>query len=298
MNSLRVLSFLFYHPLTIRHKLKALIRFLRWQIVSRLAPGCVAVPFVNGVRILAQAGMTGATGNIYAGLHEFEDMAFVLHMLRKDDLFVDVGANVGSYALLASGAVGARTIAIEPIPRTFSYLSDNINLNNLHSRVTGLNIGLGAKDEVLHFTSGLDTVNHVIRGSSLCHDSIDVEVKTLDNILAGLVPIMIKIDVEGFEEDVLNGGHRVLSSNYLLAVLLELNGAGSRYGVDDDTLHDKMLAYGFESHRYSPLDRRLISLNGGRNTIGNTLYIRSVDAVVKRISESSEYFIQNVRTWL
>ena len=46
------------------------------------------------------AGMTGATGNVYCGLHEFEDMALVLHALRPRDLFVDVGANVGSYTVL------------------------------------------------------------------------------------------------------------------------------------------------------------------------------------------------------
>jgi hypothetical protein len=42
------------------------------------------------------------SGNIYAGLHEFGDMAFVLHFLRAGDLFADVGANIGSYTVLAS----------------------------------------------------------------------------------------------------------------------------------------------------------------------------------------------------
>jgi hypothetical protein len=37
-----------------------------------------------------------ATGNLYVGLHEFEEMAFLLHFLRRGDLFADVGANVGS----------------------------------------------------------------------------------------------------------------------------------------------------------------------------------------------------------
>lgn len=57
--------------------------------------------------------MTGATGNIYVGLHEFEDMAFLLHVLRRTDLFVDVGANIGSYTILAGGAAGAKLLLNE-----------------------------------------------------------------------------------------------------------------------------------------------------------------------------------------
>ena len=56
--------------------------------------------------------MTGATQNIYCGLQEFEEMAFLLHFLRKDDLPLDIGANIGSYTILAASSVGARTMAI------------------------------------------------------------------------------------------------------------------------------------------------------------------------------------------
>jgi FkbM family methyltransferase len=47
-------------------------------------------------------------------------MAFVLHLLRPDHKFVDVGANVGSYTVLAAGAVGAEVICIEPV-RSFTF---------------------------------------------------------------------------------------------------------------------------------------------------------------------------------
>ena len=242
--------------------------------------------------------MTGATGNIYAGLHEFEDMSFLLHMLRKDDLFIDIGANIGSYTLLASGAVGAQSIAIEPIPKTFAHLQDNISLNKLYSKVTALNIGLGNENGMLQFTSGLDTINHVATDFGVCHDTIDAEVRTLDDILSGVVPIMIKIDVEGFEENVIKGGHKTLSDHLLMAVLLELNGSGNRYNSNENVLHEKMLAYGFESYRYSPFNRKLISLNSNHNTLGNTLYIRNIAAVKERVSQSLCYCIHNVDTWL
>ena len=57
--------------------------------------------------------MYGATGNIYCGLHDFEEMSFLMHFLRAGDVFADVGVNVGAYSMLAA-SVGARAIAFEP----------------------------------------------------------------------------------------------------------------------------------------------------------------------------------------
>ena len=51
--------------------------------------------------------MIGATGNLFCGLHEIEDMGFVLHFLRSDDIFLDVGVNVGTYTVLAAGVAGS-----------------------------------------------------------------------------------------------------------------------------------------------------------------------------------------------
>jgi len=105
-------------------------RVLRWQIASHIQDE-VIVHWIGGTRLAARRGMTGLTGNIYAGLHEFADMAFVLHFLRPCDLFVDVGANVGSYTILASGVVRCHTVAFEPDPLTAAALERNINLNQI-----------------------------------------------------------------------------------------------------------------------------------------------------------------------
>jgi len=69
-------------------------------------PGPIALPFVGGSVLLAIRGMTGASGNWYCGLAEFEDMALVLHALRPGELFVDIGANVGAYSVLAVSGGG------------------------------------------------------------------------------------------------------------------------------------------------------------------------------------------------
>lgn len=99
----KTLSYVLRHPLNQSFKCAAVGRWLRWQLVSRLAPGPIIVAFGPNTSLAVSSGMTGATGNIYTGLHEFEDMAFLLHFLRSGDTFVDVGANVGSFSILVRG---------------------------------------------------------------------------------------------------------------------------------------------------------------------------------------------------
>lgn len=289
MGILNTLGFILSHPLNDKRKLASIIRFAQWQIGSRLASGSVAKRFVDHTRLLVGRGMHGATQNIYCGLQEFEDMAFVLHALREGDGFVDVGANIGSYTVLAGGAAGARCISIEPGPGAFGHLLDNINLNRIGDRVTALNIGIGKERGVLRFTSGLDTVNHVLAESEGEGEAIEVEIERLDDVLSGFEPAMIKIDVEGFETNVIAGAHEVLSRVSLLAVIMELNGSGGRYGFDESHLHRQMLGYGFEAFSYAPFERKLVPLEGKNARSGNTLYVRNAAEVSRRLGGARKF---------
>jgi FkbM family methyltransferase len=276
------------HPLNRTDKLSSLTRFARWQIGSRLLPGAVSMPFVNESRLLVSPGMTGATGNVYCGLHELEDMAFVLHCLRDTDVFVDIGANIGSYTVLASGAVGARTISVEPIPSAYTYLIDNIRINNIQSKVSPLNIGLGSSKGTLRFSSDRDTMNHVLVENEEVESIVEVAVDTIDNIVADSPPSLIKIDVEGFETEVIAGADQTLSNPTLLALIMELNGSGHRYGYDEEALHNQIVSYGFTPSRYQPL-KRLFSTVKEKGTSGNTLYVRDFEAANERLQTAPKY---------
>lgn len=283
------------HPLSKRMKVAALKRWLKWQIGSRLVPGGVAVTFVNDAKLLVQPGMTGATGNIYLGLHEFENMSFVLHMLRKNDLFVDIGANIGSYTILASAVVGAKCISIEPIPATYNHLLNNINLNGVKDLVNSYNLGIGQKNGTLNFTSDNDTTNHVLdERRDTSNKVVEVEVKSLDNLIGSLAPKLLKIDVEGYENAVIEGARKVLSSDALDAVIMELNGSGDKYGYDEIALHKKMTDYGFKPFIYNPFERKLISLNGKNVFSDNTLYLRNIESISKRLSTSEAFRVNGL----
>jgi FkbM family methyltransferase len=286
-NLTRLLSFIWSHPLNKHGRFAAFGRLLRWQIASRLLAGPIALPFVNGTYLFASRGMTGATGNYYCGLHEYEDMSFALHFLQRNDLFVDVGANIGSYAILAAGGGGAQVIALEPIPETFESLARNVMLNGLEKKIRILNIGAGSRSDELLFSASQDTVNHVLAKGEAAIDIVTVPVRSLDEVLLGCIPNLIKIDVEGFETEVISGATKTLSDPRVLAVIMELNGSGNRYGLNEDELHLRMLAFGFETYSYSPEERKLKSMKNKRNYFGNTLYLRSIDEIRSRISESS-----------
>lgn len=289
VNLIRTLRFITNHPLNRDQKIKSIIRFAKWQVGARLVPGAVLVDWVNGSKFLVRRGETGLTGNIYTGLHEFKDMAYLLHVLREGDLFVDVGANVGSYSILACSAIGAHGIALEPVPSTFNMLSDNMRINHVENKVECINEGVGAARGKLKFTSENDTMNHVLADGESCGDAIIVKVCTLDEKLNGRQPGLIKIDVEGFEARVLEGAKSILEDETLHSVIMELNGSGERYGFDEHEILKKMKQFGFDTYTYNPFSRVLESLKGKNESSGNTLFIRNRTFVDKRLQASGKF---------
>jgi FkbM family methyltransferase len=216
-------------------------------------------------------------------------MGFVLHLLRPGDHFLDVGANVGSYTVLAAGAVGASVTCVEPIPATFAKLQRNIGLNGLSTTVNAWQGGLSDAAGTLRFTEDLDMVNHVVAEAEIAH-SVAVPVTTLDDLVGDNVPVLIKIDVEGHERAVLLGASATLADRCLLAVVMETNGSGARYGVGDEQLSGLMLAYGFAAYGYDPFGRRLIDAKYGD---GNTVFVRDRALVEVRLRDAKRYRLIN-----
>lgn len=233
--------------------------------------------------------MTGATGNLYCGLHEFQDMSFLLHFLRKEDLFVDIGANVGSYTILAGAHVEANTISFEPVPATYQWLLDNVIINKMQSRVTTINAAVGANPGTVRFTSMLDTVNHVATMEE--KSFIEVPIDSLGNFLEDQSPRLMKIDVEGFETEVIHGAEMILRNQELKAIIIELNGSGSRYGYDEGKIIEKLNEHGFIQVSYDPLRRRLYKDEShGQH---NSIFVRDFEFIIDRLKSSPKFRILN-----
>lgn len=268
---LKTLSFITSHPLTRDRPLAAIGRFVRWQIESRLKKE-VEFEWIEGSKLIVRNGMTGATGNIYCGLHEFADMAFLLHFLRPGDLFVDVGANIGSYTVLASAVCGAETIAIEPDPVTMGWLKKNIAANQIGDAVTTVEAAVGREEGEVNFTVGLDTVNQVAHAGH--QNTRKVRVVRLDDLLSGRSPAFIKLDVEGYEAEVIGGASETLKNPSLLAIETE-----SR----DTEVLSKLRSVGFVEYCYDPVGRSLKEQAGGSS---NALFLRGADDIAVKLAEA------------
>jgi FkbM family methyltransferase len=289
---INILKRIYRHPLNEGRRINAIFKFIKWQVSSRLWGGPFVYDWIDGSRLIISNGMVGATGNIYVGLMEYEDMSFLLHYLKEDNLFFDIGANVGVYTVLASQVKKANSVAIEPISLTYERLIDNIQINRL-SNVVSMNIGLSFEKSKLYFTTGKDAMNSVALPSD--KDTLEVEVDTLDNLSSIYgYPKIIKMDVEGYETNVLRGASKTLESDNLEVIIIELNGSGNKFGYSDEDIHTNLQLMGFDSFTYDPFNREIIKLE----TYGehNTIYIRKsiVNKIKKQIKLSKKFHINGM----
>jgi FkbM family methyltransferase len=132
--------------------------------------------------------------------------------IDKDSVILDIGANIGTHSVYWGKITQANKIyAFEPVITTYRILEKNIEINNLINKVKPFNFGLGNKKTRAKIkTYDLDNIG----GTSLEEDANgDIEIHALDDIdeINNLTRIdFIKIDVEGFEKYVLEGGKRTL----------------------------------------------------------------------------------------
>jgi len=149
------------HPITKDNRMKAMTRYIVFNSLNRIKSN-IKYDWIENLVFYASKGDGGIVANIYYGLYEFNESVFVLHYLRKDDTFLDVGANVGHYSLLASGFKKCKSISIEPVPKTFARLNEQIALNKLESKISTLNIGVGNKSAKLNFSVDKNTMNRIV----------------------------------------------------------------------------------------------------------------------------------------
>lgn len=179
-----------------------------------------------------------------------QDLAFYRRLLRPGDAVVDVGANIGLATLTAAKVVGAagRVVAVEPHPRTFEYLRDNVRLNGLTDVVRLHCVALGEREgrrRIVEFP-GDDSQNRLGAGDQ---GEVPVTVVTLDGLLTFDRPTaLLKLDVEGYEKFVLDGAGRTLTATGCV-YFESWERHFARYGYTGRDLLDGLRARGFGLYR-------------------------------------------------
>lgn len=281
-----IIRFIRRHPFNAHNQWAGVARFIRLQIENKIFTGLRPKPFTQKTKLWMGKGSEGGNANYYCGLVDLEQMSFLLHFLKPEDLFVDVGANIGAYTILASGEIGAKSISFEPAPATYQMLCNNISLNNIESKTSALNVIAGGEEGIIKFTVSLNSsYNHVATDAETNIATADISINTLDNILTA-VPALIKIDVEGYETEVINGAEKTLHNKKLQAIIIELNGSGARYGYDDNLVHSKIMKAGFKPYTYNYKTRELIEIASKRGH--DTIYIRDIAFANERVKSAGK----------
>ena len=161
-----------------------------------------------------------------------EEEAFISSIVEAGDIAIDVGANIGtvSFALSKKTGQSGKILAFEPHPAVFTYLADNIALNGLEECIKPYCMALGETVETLYFSDQSDDTNNAVSDKG----TIEIHVKRLDDMVARDKAVrLLKIDVEGFEYQVLLGAKETCKNTdiiYLecIPAMLEPNGGSER----------------------------------------------------------------------
>ena len=189
---------------------------------------------------------------VYLDLFSLELRRVVLALLGPGDLFVDVGANFGFWALPAARR-GCSVIAVEPVPPTRARLARNAQRNGLADRIEIVAEAMSdAAGELRLSMPGVESGQasvHADTGAKL--ETFAVTARTLDAVLGERHARFLKIDVEGHEPAVLRGASRLLAAQRADYVLLEMTtDAMSRAGSSALELTDAMQSHGYAFVRF------------------------------------------------
>lgn len=170
------------------------------------------------------------------GIYDLAVSELLFRLIHPGDLVVDAGANIGYMSVLAATA-GAQVIAFEPNPELLPILRQNLGARgDVRPVALGAHrhhAGLIAPDPAAH-NSGLGRL-----GTSADAGTVPVQVETLDDELQGRSVAILKMDVEGAEEALLEGAATALKDRRLSHIIFEdHHGAGS-------AVMTQLLAYGY-----------------------------------------------------
>ena len=289
-NVLELLNTIFRHPLNKDNIYRTFLRFIVFNLKIRFVLNKQTIfNWVNDSKFLylinkkERLRQRQLKFNCYLGLAEYRDMSFLLHCLRKEDLFIDCGSNLGLYTILASKVVGANSITFEPHPETIKKLISQLNINNINNKVRIIKKAVGEKICKVSFSNNFDLLkNQVIndRDKFPNIDLIQVEMTTLDTELKDINQnFILKIDIEGFELLALKGARSLLNNNKLKALIIENNSKMKTYSRKNNDVCNLLSEYNFFPIDYLPKEKiAKLDIKNLDNNL-NMIYIKDLKKI-------------------
>lgn len=258
---LRLLSNIWTAKGNNRNRVSALVRAVKWYIHSQSESEPVCHKIYGDRRIWCHpGGFIARSIMLFGDWYEYDTLNFIHSFLRPEDQFLDVGANIGVFSILASKTVPANSIfCIEPGKTQRLRLEENFKLNG----ITDAHIfpyAVGETGSFVNFSLD-DAVSHVVHSESGATSTEVVEIQRMDSFLPMQRFGLSKIDVEGFELPALRGSGRLIEAGLLPVILLELNGSSIRFGIQTGEVLDHLRSSGYRVGLYNH-DENTISCSG------------------------------------
>jgi FkbM family methyltransferase len=180
---------------------------------------------------------------LYSNPPDYREMTFWRSVLRSGDLFVDIGANAGSYTVWAIDC-GASVIAFEPDERSLVRLRRNLAMNGyaaeIHEAAAGESTG------VVRFMSGKNESNRLLRDDEIAGPFASVGSISVDEAIGARHVRGMKVDVEGAEMTVLRGAEKMLSERRCDYLQMEWNTLSQEnFGVPRGDIAAVLIEHGY-----------------------------------------------------
>lgn len=278
------------HPVSRADIVGGVARHVADTLLSRVVSGPVVFPFANDTWLFFDRRGPEAAELRLLVLKDFEVMSFVAHFLRPGDHFIDVGAGIGSYAVLAAGVGGAHVTAFEPSDVVIAALHRNVGLNALQDSIACLAVALGDVTGPGRFVAAPGLAPRIVIDPCAEQKHVVPVCRLDDQISANKRPRLLKIAASGDELCVLRGAYATLEGPDVDAVIVATEklpwGAYARWHRVCALLEK----HGFVLAGYDPFRRRL--LRGG--ALGRKcLFVRqpSVEAITRRLESAPRFWV-------
>jgi len=165
---------------------------------------------------------------------------FLVGNAEENDVFLDIGAHVGIHAIRLAQEV-SKVIALEPEPENYSLLYRNIFINNLSGKFIVLPIAISDRDGYAYLCLKTSSGAHTLEDSVNCRKRVKIITLRIDTLLKVLKVSkvdIVKIDVEGHENKVVNGMERLLNYNPPRILVIETK-------KDNTNLRESLIEKGY-----------------------------------------------------
>ena len=186
--------------------------------------------------------------------HEPHETSLVKKKVKKGDVVLDIGANIGYFTLIFAKLVGeeGKVFSFEPDPTNFALLKKNIKINGYKNIIPIQKAVSNKTSKIKLHLSKSNYANHTIYDKKHNHKSIDVNVIKLDdyfNTYKGKIDF-VKIDTEGVEEKVIKGMPNILNKNKNLKILSEFWVHGmDQAGIKPENFLKSLIKHNFEMYK-------------------------------------------------